>query len=61
MFKTAFLQKNVDNSKPWYLKGFHTYNKINNSFLKFDHSLLRMSRIIEIDHIFPAEKRDFKT
>ena len=48
-------------SKPWYLKGFHTYNKINNSFLKFDHSLLRMSRIIEIGHIFLAEKRDFKT
>ena len=31
------------------------------SFLKFDHSLLRMPKIIEIGQIFPAEKRDFKT
>ena len=27
-----------------YLKRFYTYKKINNSFLKFDHSLLRMPK-----------------
>ena len=30
-----------------YLKGFYTYKKINNSFLKFDHSLLRMPKNIK--------------
>ena len=44
-----------------YLKRFYTYKKINNSFLKFDHSLLRMPKIIEIGQIFAAEKRDWKT
>ena len=31
-----------------YLKRFYTCKKINNIFLKFDHSLLRMPKIIEI-------------
>ena len=31
-----------------YLKCFYTYKKINNIFLKFDYSLLRMPKIIEI-------------
>ena len=31
-----------------YLKRFYTYKKINNIFLKFDHSLLRMPKIVEI-------------
>ena len=31
--------------------------KIDNIFLKFDHSLLRMPKIIEIGEIIPAEKR----
>ena len=39
---------------------FFYYKKINNSFLKFDHSLLRMPKIIEIGQIFLAEKRDWK-
>ena len=39
----------------------YTYKKINNIFLKFDHFLLRMLKIIEIGQIFPAEKRDSKT
>ena len=38
-----------------------TCKKIDNSFLKFDHSLVRMTKIIEIGQIFPAEKRDLKT
>ena len=42
-----------------YFKRFYTYKKINNSFLKFDHSLLRMTKIIEIG--FAAEKRYSKT
>ena len=37
---------------------FLYYKKINNSFLKFDHSLLRVPKIIEIGQIFLAEKRD---
>ena len=44
-----------------HLKRFYTYKKIDNSFLKFDHSLVRMTKIIEIGQIFPAEKRDLKT
>ena len=43
------------------LKHFYTDKKINNSFLKFDHSLVRMTEIIVIGQIFPAEKRDLKT
>ena len=39
----------------------YLYKKINNSFLKFDHFLLRMPKIIEIGQIFPAEKRNGKT
>ena len=35
--------------------------EINNSFLKFDHFSVRMTKIIEIDQIFPALKRDLKT
>ena len=31
-----------------YLKSFYTFKKINNSFLKFHHYLLRMQKIIEI-------------
>ena len=31
-----------------YLKSFFTYKKINNIFLKFDHLLLRMPKIVEI-------------
>ena len=40
---------------------FYTYKKINNIFLKFEHSLLRMRKIIEIGEIISAEKRDSKT
>ena len=40
---------------------FLTYKKINNAFLKFDRSLLRMPKIMEIGWIIPAEKRDSKT
>ena len=32
-----------------------------NFFLKFDHSLLRMPKIMEIGSIIPAEKPDWKT
>ena len=42
-----------------YFKRFYAYKKINNSFLKFGHSLLRMPKIIERG--FSAEKRDSKT
>ena len=42
-------------------RNFCIYKKINDSFLKFDHSLLIMPKIIEISEIFPAEKRDSKT
>ena len=31
-----------------YLKRFHTYKKIYNIFLKFDHSLLKIANIMEI-------------
>ena len=31
-----------------YLKHFYTYKKVNSIILKFDHSLLRMSKIIGI-------------
>ena len=41
--------KNAVLSKCRYLKRFDTYKKISNIFLKFDHSLLRMPKIIEID------------
>ena len=43
------------------LKRFYTYKKIKNIFLKFNYSLLRMPKIMEIGHIIPAEKRDSKT
>ena len=43
-----------------YLNHCYTYKKKNNSFLKFDRSLVRMTKIVEIGHIFPAEKRDWK-
>ena len=39
----------------------YTYKRINNIFLKFDDSLLRMPKLIEIGYIIPAEKRDSKT
>ena len=39
-----------------YLKGFYTYKKINNIFLKFHYYLLRMPEIIEIGWIFYSEK-----
>jgi len=45
----------------WYLKRFYMHKKINNSFLKLDHSLLRMPKIIETGSIFPVENRDSKT
>ena len=39
-----------------YLKRFYTYKKINNIFLKFEHSLLRMPKITEISLIIiPVE------
>ena len=44
-----------------YLKGFYTYKKINNIFLKFHYYLLRMPKIIEIGWIFHSEKRESKT
>ena len=44
-----------------YIKRFYTYKKINNSFLTFDHSLLRMPKLIEVGKIISAEKRDSKT
>ena len=40
---------------------FSTYKKINSIFLKFDHCLLRMPKIMEIGSIILAEKRDSKT
>ena len=43
------------------MKHLHAYKKINNSFLTFDHSLLRMPKIIEIGKIISTEKRDSKT
>ena len=33
-----------------YLKHFCTYKKINNIFVKFNHSLLKMPKIIEISY-----------
>ena len=42
------LEKNAVLNACRCLKGFYTYKKINNSFLKFDYSLLRMPKIIEI-------------
>ena len=44
-----------------YIKRFSTCKKINDIFLKFSHSLFKMPKIVEIDEIFPAEKRDSKT
>ena len=41
-------------------KCLHTYKKINSIFLNFDHSLLRMPKIIEIGSIIPAEKPEQK-
>ena len=44
------------------LKRFFTYKKLNSIFLKFDHFLIKMSKIInQIGLIIPAEKRDSKT
>ena len=34
---------------------------MNSIYLKFDHSLLRKPKLIEIGLIIPAEKRDSKT
>ena len=42
------LEKNAVLNACRCLKGFYTYKKINNKFLKFDYSLLRMPKIIEI-------------
>ena len=47
--------KNEVFNRGWYLKRYCTYNKINNAFLKFNHSLLKIPKIIEIGEIFPAE------
>ena len=41
-----------------YLRRFYTYKKINNIFLKLDHSLLRLPKIMEIGLTIPAENRD---
>ena len=44
-----------------YLRRFYTYKKINKIFkifLKLDHSLLRLPKIMEIGLTIPAEKRD---
>ena len=43
------------------LKRFFTYKKINSIFLKFEHFLQRIPKIMEIGLIIPAEKRDSKT
>ena len=45
-----------------YLKRFYTYNEINKSFLKFDYSLLRMIKIMEICKISLSwcRKRNFE-
>ena len=40
-----------------YLKGFFTYKKVNNIFLKFHYYLLQMPKIIEIGWTFYSEKR----
>ena len=37
------------------------YKKMNNIFLKFDYSLLRMPKIVEIGLIILAETTDSKT
>ena len=42
------LEKNAVLNACRCLKGFYTDKKINNNFLKFDYSLLRMPKIIEI-------------
>ena len=42
------LEKNAVLNACGCLKGFYTYKKINNKFLKFDYSLLRMPKITEI-------------
>ena len=54
----TFFVKNVVLNICRCLKRFYTYKKINNSFLKFDYSFLRMPKIIEIGQIFLAEIRD---
>ena len=54
-------RKNVVLNTCRYLKGFYTYKKINNIFLKFHYYLLRMPNIIEIGWIFYSEKRKSKT
>ena len=41
-----------------YLKRFYTYKKMNSINLKFDHSLLRMPKIIGIGHF--CQKARFK-
>ena len=41
-----------------YLRSFNVYKKIDNIFWKFDRSLLKMPKLIEIGLIFPAEKRE---
>ena len=57
-----FFCKNVVlNIRCRYRKRFQGYKKISNSFLKFDHSLMRMPKIIEIGQIFCAEKRNWNT
>ena len=53
-----FLQKCGFESFCRYLKSFYVYNKIDNIFWKFDRSLLKMPKLIEIGLIFPAEKRE---
>ena len=54
-------RKKADLNICWYLKGFHTYKKINNIFFKFHYFLLKMPKITEIGQIVLAEKRDSET
>ena len=46
--RTHIFLNNVVLNTCRYLKGFYTYEKINNTFLKFHYYLLRMPNIIEI-------------
>ena len=61
-FKVIYiLRKNAVLNICRYLKGFYTYKKINNIFLKFHYYLLRTPKIIEIGYIFHSEKRKSET
>ena len=56
-FEVIFIfRKNEVLNRARYLKRFYTYKKINNIFLKFEHSLLRMPKITEISLIIIPQK-----